>query len=282
MPTNPFEPAQIEAALGGRYRVGSELRVGGQGAVFKATRIKTDDGKVVADEVALKLHLDPRQDVRVEREIRAMQGISHHALARLIEHGLCELSGTRTRYIAWEFIDGQALDHRIASGALGVADIADFAPDVCSAIQVIWSKRIVHRDINPKNVMLRSNGGGVLIDLGGARHLDETSVTALGATFGTHGYLSPEQFRAERALTSASDIFSLGIVILQCLSGSHPTMFDQHRLATSPPRTLTLVPNAPADIVTILDRMLQVRAAFRPTATELQQYFTTLRTQRRK
>jgi len=181
MRANPFEPAQIEAALGGRYRVGSELRVGGQGAVFKATRIKTEDGKAVADEVALKLHLDPRQDVRVEREIRAMQGLSHHALARLVEHGFCELSGVRTRYIAWEFIEGQALDERISSGALSVTEVADFAPDVCSAIQVIWSKRIVHRDINPKNVMTRSKGGGVLIDLGGARHLDETSVTAMGA-----------------------------------------------------------------------------------------------------
>jgi serine/threonine protein kinase len=272
VPTNPFLPAQVEAALKGRFKIGPELRVGGQGAVFRALRVLDEKGRPVKDDVALKLHLDPRQDIRVEREINAMLGLSHPSLAKLIEHGFCDLSGVRTRYVAWEYIDGLPLDHRLAT-ALAEADVANFAKDVCSAIDIIWSHRIVHRDVNPKNIMVRTGGAGVLIDLGGARHLDETSVTSPGSTFGTVGYLSPEQYRAERSLTSASDIFSLGVVLLYCLTGAHPTGFDQDRLATSPPKCAHIRASATPKLAEMIDRMLQLRAAFRPSAAELSRFF---------
>src|SRR5262249_36761828 len=110
----------------------------------------------------------------------------------------------------------------------------------------------------------------VLIDLGGARHLDETSVTAQGATFGTVGYLSPEQFRAERALTSSSDIFSLGVVMLQCLDGEHPTLFDQHRLATGAVTCATTSVVIDGELRRLLDRMLSPRAAFRPAPGDVE------------
>jgi serine/threonine protein kinase len=276
MSINPFQAQAIEVALNGRYKVVRELRVGGQGAVFQAHRLLTQGGDRTDELVALKLHLDPRQDIRVEREIKAMLNMSHPCLSRMVEHGTCDIGGAEIRYIAWEFIDGIALDTRLMSGPLDVASVIRIASDVSSAISAIWKKRIVHRDVNPKNIMLRNSGGAVLIDLGGARHLDERSVTAPGSTFGTLGYFSPEQYRAERALTSASDVFSLGVVLEQSLSGRHPTNFDQHRLVAAPPRCLDVCRSTDNKLAEVVDRMLSVRAAFRPSVEELLSTFSTL------
>jgi serine/threonine protein kinase len=124
--------------------------------------------------------------------------------------------------------------------------------------------------------MVRADGSAVLIDLGGARHLDNTTITALGTTFGTFGYFSPEQYRAEHALTSASDVFTLGVVLLECLLGRHPTSFDQTQLAISPPSSTAVVPNVRKELREVIDRMLQVRASFRPSLTFLREKFDSL------
>jgi serine/threonine protein kinase len=269
MVSNPFSAKEVEASFGGRYVLGPELRVGGQGAVYRAKRVRRPDGSACNDEVALKLHLDAKQDKRVEREIEAMKHLRHPALATLLEEGTITISGKQTRYIAWEFIHGEPLDLRLSRGAVTEKEAIRIARDVTSAIVALWGKHIVHRDIAPKNIMIKPDGSAILIDLGGARHLDTTSITAAGMTFGTPGYFSPEQFRAERALTSASDVFTLAIVLLECLLGQHPTNHDQHQLASSPPSASLLVPGVGKELRETIDQMLQLRAAFRPTADKL-------------
>jgi len=269
MSTSPFKPTEIHAALNGRFTLGPELRVGGQGVVYRATRVCDAGGAACSDEVALKLHLDSRQDERVEREIRAMKNLRHPALARLLEEGIVTLSGLQTHYVAWEFIDGHPLDAKLSNGCLNEQEVLRIARDVTSAIEVLWSQHIVHRDITPKNIMVRSDGTAVLIDLGGARHLDNSTITALGATFGTLGYFSPEQFRAERAITCASDIFTLAVVLLECLLGHHPTNHDQLQLASAPPSVDVLVPGVSKEFRETLTKMLQLRAPFRPSITQL-------------
>jgi serine/threonine protein kinase len=269
MPTNPFSAKEVEASFGGRYVLGSELRVGGQGVVYRAKRVCLPDGSDCNDEVALKLHLDAKQDRRVEREIEAMKHLRHPALATLSEEGTITISGKQTRYITWEFIDGEPLDSRLSRGAVTEQEATRIARDVTSAIVALWANHIVHRDIAPKNIMIKPNGNAILIDLGGARHLDNTSITAAGMTFGTPGYFSPEQFRAERALTCASDVFTLAVVLLECLLGHHPTNHDQHQLASSPPSANLLVPGVEKELRETIDQMLQLRAAFRPTADKL-------------
>lgn len=276
MVTNPFNVAEIQAALGNRYVLGNEIRVGGQGVVYRATRVRDVGGKTCHNEVALKLHLDPRQDERVEREINVAKNLRHPTLATLLEEGTIVIGGRRTRYIAWDFIAGEPLDAILSRGALGESQAIRIARDVSLAIGVLWSKHIVHRDIAPKNIMVRADGSAVLIDLGGARHLDNTTITALGTTFGTFGYFSPEQYRAEHALTSASDVFTLGVVLLECLLGRHPTNFDQTQLAISPPSSNAVIPNVRKELRELIDRMLQVRASFRPSLTFLREQFDSL------
>jgi serine/threonine protein kinase len=276
MATNPFKAPDVEAALNKRYVLGPEIRVGGQGVVYRATRFRDGTGGSCSNDVALKLHLDSKQDERVEREITAAKNLRHRALATLLEDGTIVVGGKQTRYIAWDYIVGEPLDGKVSKGALSESETVRIARDVTSAIAALWSKHIVHRDIAPKNIMVKADGSAVLIDLGGARHLDNTTITAPGATFGTPGYFSPEQYRAEHALTCASDVFTLGVVLLECLLGHHPTSFDQHRLALSPPSASALIPTVKKELRETIDEMLQLRASFRPSLARLQEKFDRL------
>ena len=273
MDDHPFVPAEIEAALGQRYIVGREIAVGGQGVVFKATRAFRPDGTATNDVVALKLHFYRGQDYRVQREITAMENISHPSLARLIEHDYCDVAGRHTRYLAWEFIEGQALSARLSAGPLLESEVLPMGRDVSAAIAAIWSQRIIHGDIKPSNIMLRDSGGAVLIDLGAARQLEQDRTFASRRPYGTLGYFSPEQIRAE-SLSCASDVFSLGIVMLQSLLGRHPTDYDQTALKDGIRASGRLAVST--GLICMLDKMLSARPAFRPSPTALSDFFQKL------
>ena len=131
--------------------------------------------------------------------------------------------------VATEFVEGISLAERISAAPMTQTEVAAMGRDVASAINVMWARRIVHRDLKPSNVMVAARHSCV-IDLGLARHLDQSSLTALGATWGTYGYLSPEQTRAVRQLTCKSDIFALGILMVEALCGRHPSNGDQAQL----------------------------------------------------
>ncbi len=275
MDVHPFEPADIEAALGHRYAVGREIAIGGQGVIFKATRISQADGSAANDVVALKLNLHPYQESRVEREITTVENISHPSLARLIEHGYCEVAGSRTRYVAWEFVEGQTLSHRLRiGGRLLDADVLPLGRDVAAAIAAIWSRRMVHGDIKPSNIMLRESGGAVLIDLGAARDSEHDNTIAARRPFGTWGYFSPEQARGEM-VSCASDIFSLGVVMLECLLGRHPTAHHQNGLDEGF-RATSFKLGANPSLLGMLDKMLSERSTFRPIPGDLSRYFQSL------
>lgn len=260
-----FPLSEANAALGSRFFVGALIRGGGQGVVYRGSRTSSPDGKETCDDCAIKYYFDPAQDERVDREIRALAGFRHPNLANIIEHGRISVSGESIRYVAWEFIDGDPLDSRVGAKPLIGKTVACVGRDVARAIDHIWSKRIVHRDVAPKNMMLRKGDlEAVLIDLGIARHLSESPLTAPGLTWGTYGYLSPEQCRAEPNLTCHSDVFSLGVSLQEALAGRHPTRGDQQMLVTSPPRTSDLAPSSPAALAELIDLMLSLRAPFRP------------------
>ena len=286
MTFQPFEPAQIEAALGGRYSIGPEIAVGGQGVVFRATRTARPDRTPANDDVALKLHFHPGQATRVEREITAMESLSHPCLARLIEHGYCDVGVRHTRYIAYEFIAGLNLKQRLHNGGrLLESEVLPIGRDISNAIAALWSQRIVHGDIKPSNIMLRESGGAVLIDLGILRCFEEESAPRplrpvdhfapeQIRPWGTAGYFSPEQARGE-LLTCASDIFSLGVVMLESLQGRHPTNFDQRELAEgiqAGGRGL----DVSTGLISVLDQMLLPTPRSRGKLAKLSGYFQML------
>jgi serine/threonine-protein kinase len=281
-----FIPEEIEAALDQRYSVGPNIATGGQGTVFRAIRNYQLDGTIGSDSVALKLYFDPTQAFRVQREVTAMESLSHPNLARLLEHGYCYISGRKTLYIAYEFIEGQSLKQRLKTGGrLLESEVLPIGRDVSAAIAALWSQRIVHGDIKPGNIMLRESGGAVLIDLGILRFVEEQRATrpltpidrfapAQVRAWGTTGYLSPEQARGER-LYCSSDIFSLGVVLLECLQGWHPTNGDQRALAdgiTASGRRLDISPA----LLSVLDKMLLPTPRERGRLSKLSSYFQML------
>lgn len=278
-----YVPEEIESALNGRYKVGPQIATGGQGAVFRATRTSRPDGTVTSDTVALKFLFDPTQAFRVEREVTAMENLSHPNLARLLEHGYCYLGGRKSVYVAYEFIEGLTLKQRLRNGGRMLeSEVLPIGRDISAAIAELWSHRIVHGDIKPSNIMLRETGGAVLIDLGILRFFEEEIAArpirpvdrfapAQVRPWGTAGYLSPEQARGEK-LSCASDIFSLGIVILECIQGWHPTNGDQNALANglrASGRRLD-VSNA---LLGMLDRMLLLTPRARGKLSKLSGYF---------
>lgn len=292
-----FVPADIEAALGRRYIIGSEIAAGGQGAVFRATRTSQPDGTAVNEVVALKLNFDRRQNIHVQPEITAMEHFSHPNLARLIEHGDCDVAGRHTRYVAWEFIDGQTLSALLKNGPLLESEVLAIGRDVSSAIAEIWSRRIVHGDIKPSNIMLRNSDANivagsadsaVLIDLGAAKYLDQVNILTLKPLdrrdrrrsgrqpLGTLGYFSPEQIKGTKALSCASDVFSLGVVMLQCLLGQHPTDYDQYALLDGIRASGGRLA-ANVGLLCALDMMLSPLPTFRPNPAELSHRFQSLR-----
>jgi eukaryotic-like serine/threonine-protein kinase len=280
-----FVPEEVEAALGRRYTVGPNIANGGQGAVFRAVRTSKPEGTATNDPVALKLHFDPRQANRVLREVNALENLAHPNLARLIEHGYCYVAGRKTRYIAYEFIEGLSLRQRLKTGKLLESEILPIARDVSEAIAALWSHRIVHGDIKPSNIMLRESGQAVLIDLGILRFFEEEFIVKplrpvdgfapeQIRPWGSVGYLSPEQARGEK-LTCASDIFSLGVVMLESLQGWHPTNCDQNALAEGI-RASGRKLDVSAGLLGVLDKMLLPVPKSRGRLAKLSGYFEML------
>jgi len=275
MATTVPDLQQVQEVFNGRFRISGPLRLGGQALVLRATQPVS--GSDTEQDVALKLYLDSNQDERVLREIEAASRVRHLTLANLLEHGTVQIGDRRFRYLAWEFIPGTALDSRLAStGPVAPKVCAVVGRDVATAIEAIWARRIVHRDVNPKNIMLRAGDqGAVLIDLGIAKYIDSSPLTGPGLTWGTAGYLSPEQMSGLE-LTCQSDIFSLGISLQQALTGNHPTNYDQRALRYGGPRTEDLHATAPARFAGLLDRMVTQRPAHRPAPRMLIDGFTEL------
>jgi serine/threonine protein kinase len=262
---DPFPIDGVLRQLGDRFEIGEPLSRGGQGIVYRAKRIACADGRADSTYVALKFYLHSSQDERVKREIVALQDYPHPNLAHLLEHGSVILDGRPVPFIVWEFVVGQALNERLRKGPLPPSTVARIGRDVAKALDHIWKKRIVHRDVNPKNIILRTGEmEAVLIDLGVARHLDRTPITGPGITWGTRGYLSPEQCRAESNLTCGSDVFSLGVSLQEALCARHPTDGDQRRLLGTRPVTLQIAPQTHKELAAMIDSMLRPRSAFRP------------------
>jgi eukaryotic-like serine/threonine-protein kinase len=277
MGLHPFVPAELEIALHQRYVVGPEIAVGGQGVVFKARRVRTPEGAATDDEVALKVHLYRSQDLRVQREISAMSKITHPSLARMIENGYCDVAARHAPYVAWEFIEGLTISQQLKiGGRLRESEVLVIGRDVSLAIAEIWQRHIVHGDIKPSNIMLKQSGHAVLIDMGAARYLEQDNSPAARRPFGTEGYLSPEQAKSTKALSSASDVFSLGVVLLECLLGRHPTDHHQTAIEEGILASRYKIPVSTGLLCT-LDKMLSVKPVFRPTPIGLSASFERMR-----
>jgi len=241
--------------------------------VFRATAALPKKGDV---DVALKVYHSDEYEERSAREVRALKAVNGPTIARIEDAGSVVIRGNKCPYVMTSFVQGEVLASRLSGGSVTPGVTAGIGRDIALAIGLMWEARTVHRDIKPSNIMLGADGRAVLIDLGIARHLSLDSITTTGVAWGTPGYLSPEQARAVRQLSCASDVFSLGIVLQECLVGQHPTGRRQQLLIKGGPRTATVRADVPGPLADVIDSMVRVKPHFRPSPGVLVQLFTSL------
>jgi eukaryotic-like serine/threonine-protein kinase len=239
------------------------LAEGGQGLVF--------EGKVHGRKAAIKLYFPGQVQLRIQREVDALGQLSSPSIVRLLWSGhLDTVEHGKISVVATDFVDGVSLSEHISrTGPLDDDALGELILDVARAIREFWMFRIVHRDIKPDNIMLKTEGGACVIDLGLARHLNQASLTALGASWGTLGYLSPEQCNGQRQLTCKSDIFALGVTCIEAGVGGHPTQRDQDRLLASHFERVLPTRLHGRRHEAILARMVHPRPTARPTPEQV-------------
>jgi eukaryotic-like serine/threonine-protein kinase len=234
-------PAELSGAFG-QYRVLKKIGAGGMGTVYLA-----EDSKL-ARRVALKVPNfsdgeDPAVIDRFYREARVAGGIDHPNVCPVFEVG--EVNGVH--YYTMPYIEGTALaQHIVIDQPWPVPRAARLIRELALTLDEMHTQGIVHRDLKPGNIMLRRSGTPVLLDFGLARVMAPHAKTIMspGSMMGTPAYMPPEQIQGEtRKMGPASDIYSLGIILYQLLTGGLPFEGDTWtilgRILTSPPRPLT-------------------------------------------
>jgi tRNA A-37 threonylcarbamoyl transferase component Bud32 len=207
----------VGTLLSGRYRLDAQVGTGGMSTVFRAF------DTVLERQVAIKLMhreiaSDSGQLERFRREARAVAQLNHPNIVGVIDAGEDE----NTPYIVFEFVEGQTLKERIRHfGRLEIAEAVAYAIEIARALGAAHERGIVHRDVKPQNVLVDEEGLAKVTDFGIARTLDQEGLTADGRVLGTTDYVSPEQALGH-PVTGQSDIYSLGIVLFEMLTGDVP------------------------------------------------------------
>jgi len=210
--------------VAGRFEVVALADWGGMGAVYRAR--DRQEGR----DVAIKLLLDPSSEERFAREARVLADLKHPGIVEYVAHGRTERGAL---YLAMEWLEGIDLRARLEKGPLPVRDALALARAASLAVGAAHARGIVHRDVNPRNLFLVD--GDVrdvkVLDFGIARPLRATfAMTLPGEYLGTPGYLAPEQARGSDEVDARADVFALGCVLFECLTGK-PAFFADNLMA---------------------------------------------------
>jgi serine/threonine protein kinase len=264
--------------IGGRYQLDHVLGQGGMGVVWAAVHT------VTRRRVALKFlrgstHLHPELRRRFLREARAASAVSHPNVLEV--HDVFELDD-QTPVMLMDLLEGETLGQRIArAGALSLPDAADILAQVVSGVGTAHTAGVVHRDLKPDNVFLVRVGDGPpsvrVLDFGIAKLVGaegaaaETGViTGTGTMLGTPCYMSPEQSFGEKDIDYRTDIWSLGAILYECLTGARPVEGDSigqvvKRLLSDGITPISVIlPSLPADVTALVESMLRRERDQRP------------------
>ncbi len=210
----------------GEYRILKQIGAGGMGLVYLAQRGDATFTQQVALKV-IKKGMDSEEIVRrFELERQLLSGLNHPNIARLIDGGTTE---DGRPFFALEHVDGQPIDKYCDTNKLSTRDRLALFRKVCAAVHYAHQNLIVHRDLKPGNVLINSLGEPKLLDFGIAKLLNPTLFQAIAVTGATvrlmtPEYASPEQVKGE-PITTASDVYSLGVMLYELLTGRRPYKF---------------------------------------------------------
>lgn len=274
---DPLELAGIEPGelIGQRYRVERALGRGGMGIVIEAVHV--DLGERYAVKVLLPdLSSDKEIVERFLQEARTSAKLKSPHIARVFDFGVRE---NGSAYLVMEYLEGLTLGDKLgAEGPLDVSEAATILYQVCMGLEDAHGARLVHRDIKPDNIFIEHTRDGKVsvkvLDFGISKKLDESEamrLTKTGAVFGSPLYMSPEQLRASGAVDERSDLWAVGAVLYEALTGSPPftalTMTDLvlqiSQDTPADPRTLRA--DIPEGLAELTLACLAKRSSDRPT-----------------
>lgn len=201
------------------------LGAGGMGRVFKARQPSLDRW------VALKvLPADQAKDLewaeRFTREARALARLNHPNIVQVHDFGSVRMGGQLQPYLLMELVDGVNLRQAMQTGSLTAREALSIVPKLCDALQYAHEHHVLHRDIKPENILINADGGVKIADFGLAKLRDETvpdfTLTQSGARLGTLAYMAPEQVERPQDVDHRADIYSLGVVFYEMLTGELP------------------------------------------------------------
>jgi tRNA A-37 threonylcarbamoyl transferase component Bud32 len=265
--------------LGDRYRLGERIGRGGMADVFRADDLQ--QGREVAVKVFRPEVAEAVDPERIARETRFLTGARCPTLVSVLDASGPE---SPTAYLVMELVPGADLADRLELGALVPDHARRVAADVAEALAILHSRNMVHRDVKPANILVldadadAENGPAAkLADLGIAVGLDETRLTATDTILGTAAYLSPEQVQG-RAVGPASDVYALGLVLIESLTGRRAYAGG---LVESAVARLNRPPTLPAGaspaLATLLTRMTALDPAERPPAARVAEVLASMR-----
>jgi serine/threonine protein kinase len=248
----------------GRYSLGEEIHAGSMSRVYQAH--DTESGQIVALKRPAKD--DAGSLARFLEEARIHQQLNHPAIVRHLAHGGTSFADA---HLVMEWLDGQTLDERLVSGPLGLADALALARQTAAALSFVHREQFVHRDLKPANLLLCDGlpAKAKLIDFGIARQV--TPGLRVHASFdgGTWAYMSPEQAMGSAELGARADVYGLGCVLFEAISGSPAFPSDRDRAVLakvwrSPPNLAEFCEDLPQTLLTLLSRILATDPAHRP------------------
>src|SRR5690348_11972993 len=211
----------LGTTLNDRYRLEARIGSGGMSTVYRALD-ETLERQVAIKLMNREITSDSDQLERFRREARAVAQLSHPHIVGVIDAGEDE----GRPYIVFEYVEGETLKERIRrNGRLPIAEAVAYAIEIARALGAAHARHIVHRDVKPQNVLIDEEGSAKVTDFGIARTLDEEGLTADGRVLGTTDYVSPEQALGQH-VTGQSDLYSLGIVLYEMLTGEVPFKGD--------------------------------------------------------
>jgi len=247
-----------------------EAGVGGMGRVYRATDLETHEP------VAVKVltHPDPSSRERFARESALLATVAHPAVVRYLTHGVTD---TGSLFLVMQWLEGQSLAAILRRRILGVEEALVLGQRVAGALARAHEAGIVHRDVKPSNLLLQGDEPArvMLLDFGVARRTrDEAQLTRTGMIVGSCAYMSPEQALGHKDVDARSDLFSLGCVLYECLSGRRTfgakdaTAVLAKILLEEPPRLREIAPQLPAALDRLVMRLLAKDRQKRPSSAD--------------